>query len=118
MNNSNILLIKTNVLRGVCVIDTKKLIKDFIDKTVEFVITKHKNEMHTGFRVELSNDRTAYLIADKGIEKRIQKILGKKYGLASNVIYELIPSVNMHLDGSLRIKIVDDKWRNKNGSKR
>lgn len=67
--------------------------------------------MHTGFRVELSHDRTAYLIADKGIEKRIQNILWKKYGLASNVIYELIPSDNIYLDGSLRIKIVDDKWR-------
>lgn len=102
--------------------DTKKLIKDFIDKTVEFVITKHKNEMHTGFRVELWGDRTAYLIADKGIEKRIQKILWKKYGLAANVIYELIPSANIYLDASLRIeiidaslriKIIDDKWRNK-----
>lgn len=93
--------------------DTKKLIKDFIDKTVEFVITKHKNEMHTGFRVELSNDRTAYLIADKGVEKRIQKILWKKYGLAANVIYELIPSANLYLDGLLRIKIIDDKCRNK-----
>lgn len=112
MNNSLILLIKTNVLRGVCVIDTKKLIKDFIDTTIEVVITKH-NEMHTGLIVELSNDRTAYLIADKGIEKRIQKILWKKYGLAANVIYELIPSANMHLDGLLRIKIVDVKWRNK-----
>lgn len=67
--------------------------------------------MHTGFRVELSHDRTAYLIADKGIEKRIQKILWKKYGLASNVIYELIPSDNIYLDGSLRIKIVDDKCK-------
>lgn len=92
--------------------DTKKIIKDFIDKTVEVVITKHKNEMHTGLRVELSND-TAYLIADKGIEKRIQNILWKKYGLASSVIYELIPSANMHLDGLLRIKIIDDKCRNK-----
>ena len=91
--------------------DTKKIIKDFIDKTVEVVITKHKNEMHTGLRVELWGDRTAYLIADKGIEKRIQNILWKKYGLASNVIYELIPSANMNLDGLLRIKIVDDKWR-------
>ena len=91
--------------------DTKKIIKDFIDKTVEFVITKHKNEMHTGFRVELWGDRTAYLIADKGIEKRIQNILWKKYGLASSVIYELIPSANMHLDGLLRIKIIDYKWR-------
>ena len=43
---------KTNVLRGVCIMDSKKLIKDFIDKTVEFVITKHKNEMHTGFRMD------------------------------------------------------------------
>ena len=89
--------------------DTKKLIKDFIDKTVQFVITKHKNEMHTGFRVELINDRTAYLIADKGIEKRIQNILWKKYGLVTNVIYELIPSANLYLDGSLRIKIIDVK---------
>lgn len=113
MNNSLILLIKTNVLGGVCIIDTKKLIKDFIDNTVEFVITKHKNEMHTGFRVELTNDRTAYLIADKGIEKRIQNILWKKYGLAANVIYELIPSANIYLDASLRIKIIDDKWGNK-----
>ena len=92
--------------------DTKKIIKDFIDKTVEVVITKHKNEMHTGLRVELSND-TAYLIADKGIEKRIQNILWKKYGLASSVIYELIPSANLYLDGLLRIKIIDDKCRNK-----
>ena len=91
--------------------DTKKLIKDFIDKTVEFVIIKHKNEMYTGFRVELWGDRTAYLIADKGIEKRIQKILWKKYGLAANVIYELIPSANIYLDASLRIEIIDDKWR-------
>ena len=89
--------------------DTKKLIKDFIDKTVEFVIIKHKNEMYTGFRVELWGDRTAYLIADKGIEKRIQKILWKKCGLAANVIYELIPSANLYLDGSLRIKIIDVK---------
>lgn len=89
--------------------DTKKIIKDFIDTTIEFVITKHKNEMHTGFKVELWGDRTAYLIADKGIEKRIQNILWKKYGLASNVIYELIPSANMPLDGLLRIKIIDDK---------
>ena len=104
---------KINDLRGVYIIDTKKLIKDFIDKTVEVVITKHKNEMYTGLIVELSNDRTAYLIADKGIEKRIQKILWKKYGLATNVIYELIPSENIYLDGSLRIKIIDDKWRRK-----
>ena len=104
-----LLIVKRNILRGVCIIDTKKLIKDFIDKTVQFVITKHKNEMHTGFRVELTNDRTAYLIADKGIEKRIQNILWKKYGLASNVIYELRPSANLYLDGSLRIKIIDVK---------
>lgn len=91
--------------------DSKKLIKDFIDKTVELVIIKHKNEMHTGFIVELWGDRTAYLIADKGIEKRIQNILWKKYGLASNVIYELTPSENIYLNGSLRIKIIDDKWR-------
>lgn len=64
----------------------------------------HK-EGHDGFRYCLTNDKIAYLIADKGIEKRIEKMLSKKFGLKSKVYYETKTSPNRYLDGELRIKL-------------
>ncbi|WP_291566796.1 hypothetical protein [Clostridium sp. UBA2485] len=49
----------------------------------------------------------SYLIADKGIERRIEKHLFKRLGLKSKVEYTLSSSIHRFLDRELRIKLYE-----------
>lgn len=86
--------------------DNKKIVKDFINYICDNVEYNLRVKGHTGLLLNLTNDRTAYLIADKGIEIRIKKMLLKEFGLKSEVFYELKPSPNLYLDGELRIRLL------------
>lgn len=86
--------------------DNKKKIKNFINYVCDYVQYGFKTNGHDSFRYYLTNDKMAYLIADKGIEKRIEKILIKEFCLNSRVVYETKPSPNKYLDGELRVKLL------------
>lgn len=97
--------------------DDKKEIKRFIMFICDWVEDAYKKEGHIGFSYDFNNDKTAYLVNDKGIEKRIQKELYKRLGLDSFVIYTLLPSDRAYLSGELRIRLYDQganyEYRNK-----
>lgn len=86
--------------------DNKKIVKDFINYICDNVEYNLRVKGHTSLLLNLTNDRTAYLIADKGIEIRIKNMLLKEFGLKSEVFYELNPSPNLYLDGELRIRLL------------
>lgn len=88
--------------------DDKKRVKEFINNICDWIEDKHKECRRNGFSYELTNDRMSYLIADKGIEKRIAKQLFKRLGLKSYVEYAFSPSPNEYLDGELKIKLISN----------
>ena len=90
---------------GICGVDNKKIVKQFIASVCDSVDYNLRVKNHNTFLFNFSNDRIAYLIADKGIEKRISKKLLKKFDLYAEVIYEMKPSCNTYLDAELSIKI-------------
>lgn len=86
--------------------DDRKKIKEFINYICDWVEGEHKEYGCDGFVYELTNDRMSYLIADKGIEKRITKQLFKRLGVKLDIYYILSPSSNQYLDGKLIIKLI------------
>ncbi|MDP4146968.1 MAG: hypothetical protein Q8936_21260 [Bacillota bacterium] len=88
--------------------DTKKEIKMFINYVCDWVEYQYRKNGHNGFVYNLRNNLMPYLIADKGIEKRISKQLNKRLGLKTKVEYTLIPPLNKYSDGELKIKILRD----------
>lgn len=86
--------------------DNNKIIKDFINYICDVVEYNLRVKKHDGLKYTLTNDRMSYLIADKGIEKRIQKTLLKKYNFRSVVIFEERQSCNKYLDGELTVKVL------------
>lgn len=91
--------------------DDKKQIKEFINHICDWIEYNLRVNGHHCFSYQLSNDIMAYWIADKGIERRIEKMLSKEFGLKSKVTYELSPSANFYLDGELRIKLLINNRR-------
>lgn len=89
--------------------DNKKLIKDFINNICDWIEVEYKNKGHTGFSYELRNDKLGYLIADKGIEKRIEKQIFKRLNLKSKVEYSTYPfTCNEYINGEIKIKLYEN----------
>lgn len=86
--------------------DDKKEIKNFINYICDWIVHDIRVKGFDSFLLNLTNDRMSYLIADKGIEKRIERILFKKFNLKSKVFYELKPSHNLYPNGELRVKLL------------
>jgi hypothetical protein len=91
--------------------DTKKEIKRFIDYICDWVEDEFINKGNNGFSYEFKDDEMSYLLADKGIEKRIKKQLLKKLRL--NIKVEHITSGTQftysNLDYGLNIKVVKNE---------
>ena len=85
--------------------NNQKVIKEFIDNLCSWIENEYKNEGHTRFAKLLRNDRLSYLIADEGIERRIEKQLFKRLGLKTRVRYRLYPSIHQYLDDEIDITI-------------
>lgn len=85
--------------------DDKKKIKEFVNYICNWIEHEYKTKNHIGFSYDLSNDRMSYIIADKGIEKRISKEIYKRLGLSAIVSYVQTISVNKYLDGEIRAKL-------------
>lgn len=86
--------------------DNKRKIKNFINYVCDYVQYEFKTSGNDSFMFDLTNDEMAYLIADKGIEKRIEKILIKEFGLNSRMAYETKPSPSLYCGGELRVKLL------------
>lgn len=86
--------------------DEKKRAKDFIEYIFNWVAHEYITQGHNGFRYTLTDNRLSYIVADKGIDKRLEKLFLKKLSINTKVTYELEPSVNKYADGILKIKIV------------
>lgn len=86
-------------------IDSRKFTKDFIDYICGWVEHEYKSKNHDGFRESL-DEKEGYLVADKGIEKRIQKQLYKRLNLRSTVQYEFYPVYG----GKLYIRLLKDEY--------
>lgn len=71
--------------------DTKREVAGFINHICNWVEYEHLDKGHTGFKYDFNNDKMAYLVNDKGIEKRIRKELYRRLGLDYMVIYTLLP---------------------------
>lgn len=85
-------------------IDDKKITKNFIVDTGKVI--KYWYETHHNQVIELkAHDKIAYLIADKGIEKRIEKQIFKVLGLKSEVKYLLVQK-NNNLQGHIKVKLL------------
>jgi hypothetical protein len=89
--------------------DNRKIVKDFIDYISNWIEDEYKNHGNIGFWHEIHNDKLSYLVADKGIDKRIQKQLFKKLGLKSKVDYELNISEYTYPNGELKIKLYKEE---------
>jgi hypothetical protein len=87
--------------------DNKKIVADFINNMCDWVERGYNDNNHRGFRQPINNDKLAFILADKGIEKRINKQLFKRLGLESIVRYELNPSTNKYPYGDLIIELIN-----------
>lgn len=85
--------------------DNKKIVKEFIAFICDWIEKGYKNKEYTGFNYNFHNDKMSYLIADKGIEKRIKKQLVKRLGFKVRVEYIILPSQYKYPDGKLNIKL-------------
>ena len=85
--------------------------KDFIVHICDWVEHEYKNKRHDAFSYYLRDDKMSYLIADKAIEKRIEKRLFKRLRLRAKVKYTLSPSIYKYLDGTIRIKLIQEYKR-------
>lgn len=88
--------------------DNKKVVKDFIDYVFDCARCGYLMQGDNAFRVSLINDPMAYLIADKGVNKRLEKRFLKEMGLKVLVMYELNSSMYQWPDGLLTIKVMRD----------
>lgn len=86
--------------------DDKKEIKNFINYICSWIEHDLRVKCSNSFLLNLTNDRMSYLIADKGIEKRLEKMLFKKFNLESKVFYELKSSPNLYPSGELSVKLL------------
>ena len=88
--------------------DTKREISSFIRVICSWVEYEYVKKRHTNFKYDLNNDKLAWIINDKAIEKRIQKELCKRLGLDSIVVYTLLPFEDINLNGELRIRLKEN----------
>lgn len=86
--------------------DNKKIVAEFIKDICDFLEKGYKEYGHDGFRQTFKNDKMSYLLADKGIEKRIERKLKKKLNIDSEVVYKLTPSQFKYLDAELNIRLI------------
>lgn len=91
--------------------DGRKVTKRFVDFICDCVECEYKAKGHDNFWYELKDNKETYFIADKGIEKRIQKQLLKRLGLNSKVKFEIKPSINER-NAELRVKLIENIDRN------
>lgn len=81
--------------------DNKKEVKDFIQYIFNWVYRQYYCDGDTNFQYTINEYELAYLIADKGIDKRLEKKLFKRLNLKSRVTYDF-----NSLNGVLRIEIL------------
>ena len=91
--------------------DDKKKVKEFVNHICDWIEYEYKTKNHIGFSCTLSNNRMSYIIADKGIEKRISKELYKRLRINSTVSCTQTAPVNEYLDGEIKIKLILNDWR-------
>ena len=84
------------------VMDKKKIVKEFIIYACNIIEFNLKSEKYDYCSIDVPND-IVYLLADKGIDKRLEKLIFKRLGIKSNVIYRLFPSENLYPNGELRV---------------
>ena len=90
----------------VLIMDTKRIVKQFIDYICDWVIYENKKYGHTYFSYTISdNSSLYYIVADKGIEKRIEKQLNERLNMNVNVRYSMESSEYRFSTGELNIKI-------------
>ena len=102
--------------------DDKKITKDFVEDIFNWVKYEYTEYGHDGFERKIINNRLSYILADKGVDKRLEKLFLKRLGLKSKVTYETIQSMHKYEDGILRIRIlkndipykifIDDEYNN------
>lgn len=85
--------------------DSKHEVAYFIRHICNWISYEYIDKDHTAFKYDLNNDKLAWIVNDKGIEKRIQKELYEMLGLDSMVTYTLLPSENAYLNGELRVRL-------------
>lgn len=88
-------------------IDSRKITKDFIYNVCKWVCYEYVGEEHDGFIEYVNDDKIAYLLKDKGVEKRIQEQLQKRLNLSVKVEYVFYPS---HRKGKIYIQLLKDKY--------
>lgn len=71
--------------------DNNKIVKKFINYVCDRIEYEHIEYNYDGFTENINSEKLAYLLRDKGIEKRIQKQLLKRLELKSIVQYEFYP---------------------------
>ena len=88
--------------------DNKKIVADFINSMCKWVTKSFNDDKKAnGYRYVVKDDNLAYLLADKGIEKRIKKQLFKRYSLKSFVRYELNLTDKNYPNGDLIIELTE-----------
>lgn len=92
--------------------DNRKIVKDFITYICNWIEDEYRTYGHDGFSYEIRDNKLYYLVADKCIDKRIQKQLLKRLGLRSRVKYELNASEYIYPNGELRIKLYKEDYIN------
>lgn len=88
--------------------DTKYEVAWFIKHICNWIEYEYLDKKHTSFQYDFNNDKMAWIVNDKAIEKRIQKELYKRLGFCSLVIYTLLPSENTYPNGELRIGLYEN----------
>ena len=95
--------------------DNKKIVKDFIDYVFDYVAGSYRMHGHNRFSFDLSNDPMSYIIADKAVPKRLERMFLKKLGIRTKVTYELQSSMYRYLDGVLTVKVLKIDHETKKG---
>lgn len=86
--------------------DDKKIVKNFIDDLCEWVNKEYTNNECDGFVYNIDgHNRLSYIIADKGIAKRIEIKLFKMFNLRSEIIFRQKGSIHQYLDSEIIIKL-------------
>lgn len=86
--------------------DNKKIVADFINNVCRWVCYEYVGKDHDSFIENMNDSNIAYLLKDKGIEKRIQNQLSKRLNLNVTVQYEVYPVGY----GKIFIKLSKDKY--------
>lgn len=88
--------------------DAKYEVAYFIRCICNWIEYEYLDKKHISFQYDFNNDKMAWIVNDKAIEKRIQKELYKRLGFCSLVIYTLLPSENTYPNGELRIGLYEN----------